>query len=140
MKDFNFYLVWKDLHEEIDVDSLYLLKEFYSSIPVQKLADLIKHLVYKKKEDIAARNAVYISNSEPVFSGIDHVIYCGVAGEMDYKEFLLSLAVMINFTNSLDHVQFIISVAKKLRSFDRDICDLFVKDIAEEIYHYAKHR
>lgn len=117
MKDFNFYLVWKDLHEEIGVDSLYLLKEFYSNIPVQKLVDLIKHLIYKKKEDMAARNAVYISNSEPIFSGIDHVIYCGVAGEMDYKEFLLSLSVMINFTNSLDHVQIYNLSCKKIEKF-----------------------
>ncbi|CAF1772390.1 hypothetical protein NRS6094_03986 [Bacillus subtilis] len=139
MKNTFLYIRWEDLHGEIGVDPFNLLKVSYSNLSVKELAELIKELIYEEREDVAAKCDFILSEDNPVFTDNQHVIYKGLAGSINYKDLLLSLATTLAMTNCYDHVQNILYFAKCLRNFDREICDKFVKDIAEEVYHNLKH-
>ncbi|WP_122503937.1 hypothetical protein [Bacillus velezensis] len=139
MKNTFLYIRWEDLHGEIGVDSFNFLKASYSNLTKKELVELIKELIYAEREDIAAKSDFIVSEDNPVFAHNQHVIFKGVAGSINYKDLLLSLATTLAMTNHYDHVQNILYFAKCLREFDREICDKFMKDIAEEVYHNLKH-
>ncbi|EWH19856.1 hypothetical protein [Bacillus haynesii] len=138
MKNVYLYFRWEDLHGEIGEDSFDLLKMSYSDLNINQLVDLIKKLVYEEHEDVAAKFSIFIAE-KPLLYIWQHAVYKGVAGSIDYKDMLLSLAIGLELSNSLDHIQNIFSLAKCLREFDREICDRFTKDIAEEVYYTFKH-
>ncbi|MCY9226012.1 hypothetical protein MOF11_13360 [Bacillus haynesii] len=138
MKNVYLYFRWEDLHGEIGEDSFDLLKMSYSDLNINQLVDLIKKLVYEEHEDVAAKFSIFIAE-KPLLYNWQHAVYKGVAGSIDYKDMLLSLAIGLELSNSLDHIQNIFSLAKCLREFDREISDRFTKDIAEEVYYTFKH-
>ena len=120
------------------MDSFNLLRASYSNLSEQQLVELIKELIFIEREDIAAKFDIHLSENAPVFDERQHVVYKAVAGDMNYKDMLLSLVTALDLTNTLDHVQNILSLAKCLRSFDREIFARFAKDIAEEVYYSLK--
>ncbi|MDF4194823.1 MULTISPECIES: hypothetical protein [Bacillus amyloliquefaciens group] len=138
MKQVYLHIRWEDLHGEIGLDSFNLLRLIYLNLSEQELIEAIKALIFIEREDIAAKFDIHLSENSPVFNERQYVVYKGIAGEINYRDMLISLASALEMSNTLDHVQNIMSLAKCLRSFDREIFDRFAKDIAEEVYYSLK--
>lgn len=122
-----------DLHNELGVeDTIHDLKTMFERLSNEELVELIKDLLLKKGENIAARSYVGIYIGKFMASESETVVY--EKDEIDYQEFLLSMVALLFLTNIEDRPGIIVHAAYALLEIDREVAEQFRVDIAEEVY------
>lgn len=131
-EDKKIVLIWTDIMLEHQ-GAIEAFKKEYEDCTIAELIAKIKRIIKLQLENKPFRGRVEVSCTEE-YDLLDNEFVVYESENIDYKELLLSLFVLLNLMNIEDRPYLIIDLVMALKMVDEKIADRFYEDIAAEVY------